>query len=85
MILDNFFGRQFNSIDDVAVHPVTGEIYFTDPGYGYLQDFRPAPGLPYQVYRFNPSTGAVAVAADGFDQPNGRFTYLIFACSNLSI
>lgn len=39
---------------------------------GYLQDFRPAPGLRNQVYRLNDETGAVTVAADGFTLPNGR-------------
>jgi sugar lactone lactonase YvrE len=48
-------------------------VYFTDTLYGYLQMFRPSPELPNQVYRFNPSTGAVTVVADGFDLPNGGF------------
>ncbi|KAJ4298388.1 hypothetical protein N0V88_003418 [Collariella sp. IMI 366227] len=71
VLLDNFFGRQFNSLNDVSINPRTGEIYFTDPTYGYVQDFRPAPGLPKQVWRFSETTGAVAVAADGFNMPNG--------------
>lgn len=29
VILDNFFGRQFNSLNDVKVHP-SGNIFFTD-------------------------------------------------------
>lgn len=73
-ILNNFFGRQFNSINDVAVNPRNKEIYFTDTIYGYLQEFRPAPGLQDQVYRFNPDTGAVTVVADGFVHPNGRLS-----------
>lgn len=47
-------------------------MYFTDVTYGYLQDFRPAPILPNQVYRFNYNTGLVGVVADGFDKPNGQ-------------
>jgi gluconolactonase len=31
VLLDNFFGRQFNSIDDVKIHPTSGNIFFTDP------------------------------------------------------
>lgn len=46
-------------------------MYFTDVTYGWLQDFRPAPILPNQVYRFNYNTGLVGVVADGFDKPNG--------------
>ncbi|EKV08593.1 Six-bladed beta-propeller, TolB-like [Penicillium digitatum] len=74
VVLNNYFGRQFNSLNDVAVHPTSKDVYFTDTIYGYAQDFRPAPGLPEQVYRFNPETGAVTVVADGFDHPNG-FTF----------
>lgn len=29
ILLDNFFGRQFNSLNDVKVHP-SGKIFFTD-------------------------------------------------------
>ncbi|CAI7609165.1 unnamed protein product [Penicillium glandicola] len=74
VILNNYFGRQFNSLNDVAIHPTSKDIYFTDTIYGYVQDFRPAPGLQEQVYRLNPETGAVTVVADGFDHPNG-FTF----------
>ncbi|KAL2864278.1 SMP-30/gluconolactonase/LRE family protein [Aspergillus lucknowensis] len=73
-ILNNFFGRQFNSLNDVAVHPKNKDVYFTDTIYGYVQDFRPTPGLQDQIYRFNPDTGAVTVVADGFVHPNG-FTF----------
>jgi hypothetical protein len=71
VILNNYFGRQFNSLNDVAIHPRNKEMYFTDVTYGFLQDFRPAPVLPNQVYRFNPKTGLVGAVADGFDKPNG--------------
>ncbi|EXJ67013.1 gluconolactonase [Cladophialophora psammophila CBS 110553] len=71
MLVNNYFGRQWNSLNDVAVNPMNGDVYFTDTLYGYLQDFRPSPELPNQVYRFTPSTGAVSVVADGFDLPNG--------------
>ena len=71
VLLNNFFGRQFNSLNDVSVNPRNGEIYFTDVTYGYLQDFRPSPGFPNQVYRLNPDTGSVTVVADGFVNPNG--------------
>lgn len=70
-LLNNFFGRQFNSLNDVNIHPENKDIYFTDTIYGYVQDFRPAPGLPNQIYRFNPDTGAVTIAADGFVHSNG--------------
>lgn len=72
VLLNNFFGRQFSSLNDVAVHPVNKDVYFTDTLYGYLQDFRPPPGFPNQVYRLTPSTGALAAVADGFALPNGE-------------
>ncbi|KAJ5145339.1 hypothetical protein N7448_002731 [Penicillium atrosanguineum] len=71
VLLNNYFGRQFNSLNDVVIHPKNKDIYFTDTIYGYVQDFRPAPGLQDQIYRFNEDTGAVTVVADGFDHPNG--------------
>jgi gluconolactonase len=54
------------------VHPKNKDVYFIDVTYAYLQDFRPSPGLPNQVYRFNPDTGAVTIAVDGFVRPNGK-------------
>lgn len=69
--MNNFFGRQFNSLNDVSVHPINKDIYFTDTLYGFLQDFRPVPGLQNQVYRFNEATGALTVVADNFVLPNG--------------
>jgi gluconolactonase len=72
VLVNNFYGRQFNSPNDVAVNPRNGDLYFTDSLYGYLQKYRPPPGLPTQVYRINPSTGALTTVADGFDLPNGN-------------
>ncbi|KAJ4299894.1 hypothetical protein N0V90_005141 [Kalmusia sp. IMI 367209] len=71
VILNSYLGRNFSSVNDVRQHPVTGDLWFTDAAYGYYQDFRPVPTIPQQVYRFNPSTGEIAVVADGFTQSNG--------------
>lgn len=71
VVLNNYFGRQFSSVNDVVIHPKSKDVYFTDTLYGYLQDFRPPPGLRNQVYRWNDTTGAVTVVADGFVLPNG--------------
>ncbi|KAJ9111023.1 hypothetical protein QFC22_006619 [Naganishia vaughanmartiniae] len=71
VILNNFFGRQFNSLNDVAYHRKSGDLFFTDPTYGFTQDFRPSPGFPNQVYRFNEDSGLVSIVADGFSMPNG--------------
>ncbi|UKZ49099.1 hypothetical protein TrVGV298_003338 [Trichoderma virens] len=83
ILVNNYFGRQFNSLNDVAVNFKNKHIYFTDTVYGYLQDFRPRPGLPNQVYRLNPDTRAVTVVADEFVNcngitfsPEGRYAYI---------
>ncbi|KAL7939389.1 gluconolactonase-like protein [Trichoderma chlorosporum] len=83
ILANNYFGRQFNSLNDVSVNFRNKHIYFTDTVYGYLQDFRPRPGLPNQVYRLNPDTKAVTVVADEFlncngitFSPEGRYAYV---------
>ncbi|KAJ3799471.1 D-lactonohydrolase-like protein [Lentinula aff. detonsa] len=70
ILLNHFYGRQFNSLNDVKVHS-SGTIFFTDVPYGYYQHFKPKPQLPNQVYSFNPRTGAIRVVADQLDKPNG--------------
>jgi gluconolactonase len=71
VVVSNFYGVPFNSVNDVIVHPVDNSIWFTDPCYGHHQGIRPAPSLPNQVYRHNPSTGLTRVMAAGFMRPNG--------------
>lgn len=78
ILVNNFYGRQFNSLNDIGINPRNSHIYFTDPLYGYFQAFRPPPALPVQVYQLNPETMAVTVAADGFDQANGKSIPLYF-------
>lgn len=75
--MNNFFGRQFVSLNDVAVNPRNKNLYFTDVPYAYLQDFRPLPGLPNQVYKYNITSGLVSAIADGFTLPNGMFLYIL--------
>lgn len=69
-IVGGFYGRQFNSLNDVVVAS-DGSFWFTDPIYGWVQGVRPKPKLPCQVYRYDPATKAVRVVADGFGRPNG--------------
>jgi gluconolactonase len=69
-LVTNFHGREFNSVNDVVVAK-DGSIWFTDPSYGYDQEFRQKPKLPCHVYRFDPATGVIRVVADGFGRPNG--------------
>jgi gluconolactonase len=60
----------FNSPNDVVVKS-DGTIWFTDPSYGWLQGFRPAPARPDGVHRFDPRTGEAATVAESLDKPNG--------------
>lgn len=72
-ILNNFNGRQFNSLNDVVVlSNDSGElIFFTDPPYGNEQGFRPACQLPPAVWVFDPSEGHVRMLATDLAHPNG--------------
>jgi gluconolactonase len=69
-LVDAWHGLPLNSPNDVVVAR-DGSLWFTDPSYGHLQGFRPEPVLDDRVYRLDPATGELTVAADGFDKPNG--------------
>jgi len=69
-LVEDVDGAPLNSPNDVIV-AADGAVWFTDPSYGHLQGFRPAPALPDRVYRHDPATGRTAPVADGFDKPNG--------------
>lgn len=73
-LVGSFRGQPLNSPNDVVV-ACDGAVWFTDPAYGALQGFRPAPALGEHVYRHDPATGDLDVVATGFDKPNG----LVFA------
>ncbi|KAF9451568.1 calcium-dependent phosphotriesterase [Macrolepiota fuliginosa MF-IS2] len=70
-LLNSYYGRQFDSLNDVKVHPGSGKLFFTDDYYGYINQFRPAPLMPGQVYCFDPDTSTVRVVATDFNKPNG--------------
>jgi gluconolactonase len=63
-------GEPLNSPNDVVARR-DGSVWFTDPSYGHLQGFRPAPVLGERVYRLVVSTGELEPVADHFDKPNG--------------
>jgi gluconolactonase len=69
-LVDAYEGAPLSSPNDVVVKG-DGTVWFTDPSYGFVQGFRPAPALVDAVYRHNPRTGETTVVADGFDKPNG--------------
>jgi hypothetical protein len=72
VLLNNYFGAYFNTIDDITVHPKTRDIFFTDPDYSWFNALSDtAPQLPTASYRFSPDTGATFLIDDTLAQPNG--------------
>jgi gluconolactonase len=72
VLVDRYRGKKLNSPNGVIVKS-DGTVWFTDPTYGLEGDHEGSRGrseLPRNVYRFDPKSGALTVAADGFREPN---------------
>ena len=72
-LASTFEGKQLNAPNDLVVHK-DGAVWFTDPGYGILNNYegdRSDPQLPTAVYRIDPDTGSVEIKASGMVRPNG--------------
>jgi gluconolactonase len=73
-LADKHDGKRLNSPNDVVVKS-DGSIWFTDPSYGIDSDYEGNLSEREQsgnfVYRIDPKSGEVRVAADDFVQPNG--------------
>ena len=73
VLADMFEGKRFNSPNDVVVKS-DGTIWFTDPFFGILgnyEGYKAEPELPENVYRLDPETGRISIAAEGIIAPNG--------------
>ncbi len=74
VIADRYQGKRFNSPNDVVVAS-DGAVWFTDPTYGIKNDYEgdraPSEISRANVYRVDPSSGAVDAVATDFIQPNG--------------
>jgi gluconolactonase len=73
VIADRFEGKPFNSPNDIVCKS-DGSIWFTDPPFGvlgYYEGHVARPELPTNVYRVDPKTAAVTVAAGDVNRPNG--------------
>lgn len=78
VLASRFNGKSLNAPNDVVVHP-SGDIFFTDPGYGGLMDYegrhaRTGSVQPYQkeaVYRIDRSTGQLTQLTTDIYKPNG--------------
>jgi gluconolactonase len=86
VLADRFEGKRFNSPNDVVVK-TDGSIWFTDPSYGIDIDYEGGRAESEigacNVYRIDARSGAVIVAANDFEKPNGlafspdeRFLYI---------
>lgn len=73
-IASHWQGKQLNSPNDVVVQS-DGTVWFTDPPYGILTDYEGHRAESEiganHVYRVDPHSGAVDIAVDDFDKPNG--------------
>lgn len=69
-----FEGKRLNSPNDVVVKS-DGTVWFTDPPYGILTDYEGNKAESeigaFNVYRLDPSTGELRIAANDFVKPNG--------------
>lgn len=74
ILIDRYQGRKLNSPNDVVVKR-DGSIWFTDPPYGILSDREGHQGESElgrcYVFRFDPLTGALRIASDFLQEPNG--------------
>lgn len=70
-LLNNIAGVDFNSLDDLAVHPDSGAIFVTDPYYGPLKKYKPKPTIAPMTWVFSPLTGQTYPIEDTLLHPNG--------------
>ena len=73
-VVSHYQGRRLNSPNDVVVTS-NGSIWFTDPPYGILSNHEGYAAESEQggcyVFRFDLASGALCVASDGMQHPNG--------------
>ena len=69
-LIDDANGKSFNSPNDIVVTK-KGVLFFTDPAYGYEQQFRPKPELGDWIWSINLDGNNLRMVADGFTKPNG--------------
>jgi gluconolactonase len=73
VLAEAFDGKRLNSPNDVVCRS-DGSIWFTDPPFGILGNYEghaAAQELPTNVYRLDPSSQRLSVAASDINRPNG--------------
>jgi gluconolactonase len=74
ILAESFDGKRLNAPNDVIVHPETGGIIFSDPGYGsqgYYEGGLRELELPTSVYHIDPQTKRLTKLTDEIQKPNG--------------
>jgi gluconolactonase len=72
-LVERHAGKRLNAPNDVVVKS-DGTIWFSDPLYGISNDYEggiQTSEQPPALYRFDPASGDIRVAANDFDGPNG--------------
>jgi gluconolactonase len=74
VLAERFEGKRLNSPNDIVVRS-DGSVWFTDPDYGILSDYtgeKAASEIGHNcVFRIDPATGALRIATDALEKPNG--------------
>jgi gluconolactonase len=74
VLVSHYQGRRLNSPNDIVVKR-DGTVWFTDPPYGIVSDregHRADSELGgCYVFRFDPASGALRIASDWLEEPNG--------------
>ncbi|MGW8065281.1 SMP-30/gluconolactonase/LRE family protein [Streptomyces ziwulingensis] len=74
VLADRYDGKRLNSPNDSVVRS-DGTIWFSDPDFGIVSDYEGRRAESEigacNVYRIDPVSGDVRLAADGFEGPNG--------------
>ncbi len=73
-VVSHYQGRRLNSPNDIVVKR-DGTLWFSDPPYGILSDreghYAEAEQRHNYVFRFDPRIGALEIATDVLEEPNG--------------
>lgn len=73
VLASHYRGKRLNSPNDIVCKS-DGTIWFSDPLYGISTDYeggKQVSELPPALYRLDPATGDLTIAADDFEGPNG--------------
>jgi gluconolactonase len=73
VLASHFAGKRLNSPNDIVCKS-DGSIWFSDPLYGINTDYeggKQDSELPATLYRLDPASGELTVAASDFEGPNG--------------